>query len=137
MQRSVPAVAAKVGEIDAADEGNLLVDDDDLLVMAVQEALVIVDGDADAGVTRKLPAVVPDVAAGRGEYADGRAGPEQHAHAHTPRDGVRQELTQRRRRLGSLECEMRRRVPTCDPDRAASAADRLGDGGEHLRAVDE
>jgi hypothetical protein len=63
----VPAVPAKVGEINAPDEGDLVVHDDELLVVAVQEALVIVDRDANAGVARELPAVGPDVAAGRRE----------------------------------------------------------------------
>lgn len=53
--RGVPAVAAEVREIDAPDEGDLVVDDDDLLVMAVEEALVVVDGYVDAGAARKLP----------------------------------------------------------------------------------
>ena len=39
----VPAVAAEVGEVDAADEGDLVVDHDELLVVAVQEALARVD----------------------------------------------------------------------------------------------
>ena len=36
MRARVPAVAAEVGEVDAADEGDLVVDDHELLVVAVQ-----------------------------------------------------------------------------------------------------
>jgi hypothetical protein len=92
--RGVPAVTAEIGEVDAPDEGELLVHYDDLLVVAVQKALVIIDRDPDAGVTRKLPTVVPNIAAGRSEHVDGRAGPEQHMHAHTARDNLGQQLTQ-------------------------------------------
>src|SRR5829696_6479507 len=39
MLRGVPTIATEVGEIDATDESELVVDHDELLVVAVQEAL--------------------------------------------------------------------------------------------------
>jgi hypothetical protein len=86
--RRVPAIAAQVGEIDAADEGDLVVDHDELLVVAVQEALAIVERDADIGVARELPRVGSDLGTGRREEVERRAGPEQHAHVDASRGGL-------------------------------------------------
>ena len=44
----VEAVAGQGGEVDAADEGDAVVDHDELLVMAVERSLAAVAGDGDA-----------------------------------------------------------------------------------------
>ena len=53
MPGAVEAVAGEVGEVDAADERELVVDDHELLVVAVQRALVRVERARDGGASAK------------------------------------------------------------------------------------
>ena len=59
----VEAVTAERREVDPADEGDLAVDDDQLLVVAVERPLARVQRDVDARAAGQLVADVPDLAA--------------------------------------------------------------------------
>ena len=49
MLRAVEAVAAQFGQIDSADEGDLVIDDDQLFVVAVNRVLASVELTANPG----------------------------------------------------------------------------------------
>lgn len=57
MSALIEAISTEGGEIDAADEGDLVVDDDELLVMAVQRTLLGVQGAAH--LRRRLASSMP------------------------------------------------------------------------------
>ena len=61
MMRMIEAVAAELGQIDAADKGDLVIDDDDLLVVAVDRVLAGVQSALDSGA---ICEPVPDSAHG-------------------------------------------------------------------------
>src|SRR5471032_1481570 len=54
MSSTVKTVARLMGEVDPADERDPVVDDDRLLVVAVQGALLLIEGAADLCSTTKL-----------------------------------------------------------------------------------
>jgi hypothetical protein len=77
----VVAIAGVGRQVDAADEGDPVVDHDELLVMAVQRPLLRVGRDCDLRPEgERMPRVV-DVTAVGVEERQRRAGPEKHAHA--------------------------------------------------------
>ena len=132
----VEAVAGVVGEVDAVDEGQLSVDGDRLLVVAVEGVLARVHLAADARAARERPHGLADLRATRVEGRHGRPGPHEDAHV----DALGQ-LGQQRpgddRRLALDELEVRREVPTGDVDEVARVLHGLGDLRQRVRAVDE
>src|SRR5205085_12160362 len=77
----VEAVAVVGGEVDAADEGDAVVDDDELLVVAVERPLAVVERTADPRPALERLAQLAGLGAGRMEERERRARPE----AHPPR----------------------------------------------------
>ena len=76
----VVAVAGQRRQVDPADEGDLVVDDHDLLVVAVQRPRAGLELGADPGAADELVALGPDDAAARREHRDRRARPGEHPH---------------------------------------------------------
>ena len=117
----VPAVAAEVGEVDATDEGDLVVDHDELLVVAVQQALARVErargrrcrGRARRGTARTAARL------GR-EGLQRRAGPQQDADVDAAATASARSSRSDGGRLVALQREVRRHRPP----RQAHAAPR-------------
>ena len=112
---AVEPVACEVREVDAADEGQLVVDDHELLVVAVQRPLVRVERAHDGAVLAKRVARAAYGAPRHRIHRQRRSAPQQHAYGHTP-SGVREEVVQDHRRLVRRQREVRRDAPAGDVD---------------------
>jgi hypothetical protein len=132
----VVAVAAELREVDAADERDLVVDDHELLVVAMERARARVARGLDLRPVRELVARRADRAAIGGERVRRRARPHQHADVDAL-GRVGEELAQHDRRLVAGKREVGRDRPAGDVHVPARAADRVLDLGERLRAVDQ
>ncbi len=80
MIAGVEAVAAERGEVDPPDEGDLVIDDHELLVVAVHRTLVGVERAAYRCAPGELGVDLTDGGARGSEDRGGRARPEQHAY---------------------------------------------------------
>jgi hypothetical protein len=132
----VVAVSGVRRQVDAADEGDPVVDDDELLVMAVQRPLLRVGHDFDLRPeAERMPGAV-DVAAVGVEKRQRRARPEEHAHG----DPLRQ-LGEQRPELDAPgtphEREVRCDVPAGEVDVRTGACELLREPRQRLRAVHE
>jgi hypothetical protein len=136
VDRGVVAIAVQGGEVDAADEGHLVVDDHELLVVAVHRALLRVQCAADPSSAQELGARGPDVAAVRLEDRDGRALPQQDAHVSSLRDAGEQ-VAQARGLLAAIQAEVRGDVPSGDVDMRPRGRDRRVHARQRRGAVDE
>ena len=124
----VEAVAGLVGQVDAVDERDLVVDDDRLLVVAVDRVLARVAVGLDLRVARQVLDLGLDLLARRVEERDRRAGPDHDAHV-DPLGQLGQQRADRQRVLAADQLEVRREVPAGQVDVRARAAQRLGDRG--------
>jgi hypothetical protein len=77
---TVPAVSGQRRKVDAADEGDCVVDDHDLLVMAVHGSLAGIQDTLDLGAGRDLLADRADHLAGGLKHRHRWPRPQQHAH---------------------------------------------------------
>jgi len=76
----VEPIASQRGHVDAADEGDLAVDDDQLLVVAVQRPFVGVERASDPGAADEILTDPTHVPATERHHRQWRARPEQHPH---------------------------------------------------------
>jgi hypothetical protein len=76
--RVIP-ITAEVGQIDPADKSDLVVDNDELLVVAVHRALLRVQRGLDTRPAHELIAPPAHRGPARREHRHRRAGPQQHA----------------------------------------------------------
>ena len=108
----VPALALVVRQVDAADERDAIVDDDELLVMAVHRPFLRVGGKPySRAELERMPHAV-DVLAVRMEEGQRRAGPDEHVDV----DALG-ELCEQRLELRAVgELEPRRQVPAGEMD---------------------
>jgi hypothetical protein len=136
MLGEIEAVARLVGEVYTADEGDTVVDDDRLLVVAVQGPLLRVEGALDLGAADELFPHRSNLPTGRPEEGKRSPGPDEHSDVdplgelgeHAPED----------RRLGVPgQCEVRREVPSGEMDVRRGVTDFLGDPGKRNCAVDQ
>ena len=130
----VEPVARQGGQIDPAHERRLVVDDDELLVVAVERALPRVERHGDAGAAGELVARLPHLAAGRVEQRQRGARPGEDTHVDSLRR-LGQELAQRRPVL--LEPERGVEVPAGEVDVRARRADRVCDARQGLGPVEK
>jgi hypothetical protein len=131
----VEAVAGVRREVDPADEGDAVVEDDELLVVAVHGPLPRVEADPDPRSALERVAQAAHVPAGGAEERERRSRPEEHA----DRDALG-ELGEDRAHLvlrRGAEAEGRRHVPACDVDVRLGAPQLLGDPRQRFRPVDE
>ncbi len=131
----VEPIAAEAGQVDPADEGDLVVDDHELLVVAVGEALVTVEHALDPRPGAELLAALPDGRAGRLEHRDGRPGPDEDPDGH-PFGQLAEEAPDRRSARPPPEPEVGLDVPAGDVDVRTGGGDRRGDPREGVGAVD-
>ena len=75
----VVAITVEVCQVDAADKGDLVVDHDEFLVMAVHRALVRVQRGLDARPAHELVAPLAHGGSARREHGHRSARPEEHA----------------------------------------------------------
>ena len=133
---AVEAIAGLVGHVDAVDERDLVVDDDGLLVVAVDRVLARVAVGLDVGVARQLLHLGLDLLARGVKERDRRAGP--HHHADVDALGqLGQQRADRDRALAADELEVRREVPAGDVHVRAGGAQGLGHRGQRGRAIDQ
>jgi hypothetical protein len=78
----VVAITAEVGQVDAANKSDLVVDHDELLVVAVHRALVRVQRDLDPRSAHELLAPRAHGGPAGREHGDRSAGPQQHANVY-------------------------------------------------------
>ena len=80
MINPIPTIALEAGQVDAADEGDPVIDDDRLLVMAMHRAFARVKGTFDATPGLELIADLADIASPGTEHRHWSAGPDQDPH---------------------------------------------------------
>jgi hypothetical protein len=132
----VEPVARIRRQVDPADERDPVVDHDELLVMAVQRALLCVVRELDLRAEgERVPDTVDVLAVGM-EERQRRPGPDEHAHRHPLG-----ELGQQRAQLDALppagQCEVGRDVPPGHMDVRARTLQLGGEPRQRLGAVDE
>src|SRR5690242_9930475 len=122
----IEAVAAELGQIDAAHEGELVVDDNELLVVAVNRVFtgikVALDSRAGAECVADLPHGLP----GWFEHRRWRARPEQKPDGASLRD-LREEIAERTGVTGPGQLEIGAREPARDVHMGSRGRDRLRD----------
>ena len=136
MVAGVEPIAAVVGHVDAADERDLAVDNDGLLVVAVERMLARIGLAADPGAAGEGRDAVADLLARGMERRHRRARPHEHPHVGPLRD-LGQEPAEHTAALPPDELEVGRDVPAGHVDVVARALERLGDQRERLGAVDQ
>ena len=132
MLARVEPVPREAGQVDPADERNLVVDHDELLVVAVERPLLRVERHRDPRAAHELLARLAHLLAVRMEERQRRARPGEHAHVDAL-GRVREQLPQRRPSL--LEPEGGVEVPAGEMDVRARRANRVGDPRQRLGAV--
>ena len=133
---AVEAVARQGRQVDSAHERHLVVDDHELLVMAVHRALAGVELAADPRPGDEVLARPPHFRPVWLEHRQWRARPDQHAHVGLLRH-LGEQIAQARLAVAAHEREVGRDVPAGDMDVRARALDRLGDGGQRALTVDQ
>ena len=136
MLGGVEAVAPERRQVDAADERDLVVDDHELLVVAMHRPLVGVERASDCCALDQPASGLTHLRAVRREHAHRRARPEQHSDLE-PLGEIAEQITQPYRLRVAPQAEVRRDVPAGDVDLRARRFERLRDPCERLLAVDQ
>ena len=132
----VEAVATERCQVDPADEGDLAVDDHELLVMAVHRALICVDLAANArSVCELLAHPAHGRAVGR-EEGQRRAAPQQHPDVDSLGQ-LGEQVAQPASISFARQAELGRDVPAGDMHKRASARERGGDARQRPLTVDQ
>ena len=113
-----------------------VVDDHELLVMAVHRALPRIGGDVHARMASEAAQLGLDVAACRTEDRQGRPGPGEHADV-DPLTELAQQLLERESRPFPFEPEVRREEPAGEQDALARLPHGSHHGRQRVGAVDE
>ena len=130
----VEPVPPKRREVDSADVGDAIVDQHDLLVMAVQRPLPRVELHLDACPTRQLVAHLAHLAAVGMKERQWRSRPREHAHVDA-HGSVGKQLAERRAAVA--HSERRREEPSRDMHVRLRRSDVVDHAGQYLGAVDE
>ena len=134
--RRVVRVSGVEREVDPADEGDAVVDDDRLLVVAVERADARVHLALDRGLGAELVAHETHVCARGPEEPPRRTAPQQHAHV-DPLRQLRQEIANDDGIVSPRQLQVRRQVPAGDVDVRLGLRKLLGDRGKRGGAVDQ
>ena len=135
MRGVVVPVAGQCGHVDAADEGDLVVDHDDLLVVAVQGPLPGVEHTREPAVSTELVSRRLRHLPRRLEDGDRRSGPHQQPDGH-PLGEPGQEVPEGWAVRVAGEPEVRAGVPAGDVDVGSGRIKGCGHCGQSCRAVD-
>jgi hypothetical protein len=133
----VEAVAREIGEVDAADERELVVDHDRLLVVAVHRPLAAVERTADARRGTQPLARRPDLSARWVKQRDRRAGPQQDPNVDRLGELSQQPAEDDGWILVADDFEARLEMPARNVDVGPRGAQALRDAGKRLGSVDE
>jgi hypothetical protein len=136
MSTLVISVPVTVGEVQAADEGDFVVDHHDLLVMGTDEMLTWIQSHPHARSSHKVVPDSTDIAPVGPDHRNRRTRPQQHTDIDAARD-IRQQLTDDDRVNATGQREAWSDRPAGDVDMTASRPDRLLDPGQYLRSVDQ
>ena len=136
MVTRVVAVARFGREIDSADEGDSVVDDDRLLVMAVHRPFLRVERALDLRVLDQLVAHLANVGSGRPKERQRRSRPGQQANVETLGQ-FRKQRSQHERVAFAVERERGSEVPAREMNVRLGLVQRCGDRRQGLGAVDE
>ena len=136
MLAQVVPVAVLVREVDPADEGDPIVDDDRLLVVAVKWPFARIELALDPRALCELVSHSLDLAPGRAEERERSAGPDEDPDVESLGQ-LREQIAKDER--GSLPHERKvgREVPAGDVHVRARRLQRIGDRGQRVRSVDE
>jgi hypothetical protein len=132
----VKAIAAKGGQIDAPDKGDLAVHDHQLLVVAMHRPLARIERTLNAGTAKQLLAHVAHGPAGGFEDGERCSTPQQHPHLDSLGE-ITEQIAQPRRLTIARQPEIRRDMPPGDMHMRPSAPQRVGDLRQRLRSVDQ
>jgi len=135
MRARVVTVAVEARQVDAADARDAVVDDDELLVVAVERPLLGVERDADADAAEALRDSTNFRARGL-EERQRRSRPEQHTHLDPPLK-LREQVEQDATISIAHERELSRDVPACDVDVRLGARELICEPRQKARAVDQ
>ena len=130
----VESVAPQGREVDPAHERGLVVDDDELLVVAVKGTLSCVERQRDPRAAGEFLSCPPHLAAVRMEERQRGAGPGEHPDVYSL-GGFREQFTQRRALL--LQPEGGIEVPARQVDVRARRANRVCDPRQRFSSVHE
>ena len=136
MVLGIPSVAMEVGQVDATDERDAIIDHDRLLVVAVHRPLPGVERALDAAARHQLIANLSSIATPGPQHGQRRTGPDQDPNGKAGGD-VGEQLPQDRRRLVSREGKVWREVPPRDMDVRPGCRDGHGDRLECVGPIDQ
>lgn len=136
MSAAVKTVARLVGEVDPTDERDPVVNDDRLLVVAMQWTFFRIQGAADLRSSTQLLAHRPHSAAGRPKQRQRRARPHQHTHLN-PFGELGQHVTQNAYLARPRQREVSGKKPASDMDMRLRTFQLLRDPRQSVSAVDE
>ena len=137
MVRRVEAVTGEIREVDAADERDLVVDHDRLLMVAVHRPLVAIERTLDPRRDTQPLASRAHLGASRVKQRHGRSGPQQHANVDRLGELGQQPTEHDRRVTVAHELQRRLQMPAGDVDVRTSGGEPLGDTRERRRSIDE
>jgi hypothetical protein len=130
----VVAVAPEAGQVDPPDEGDPVVDDDELLVVAVGEALVPIEDAVDPRPPAELLPALADLGPGGLEHRQGSPGPDEDPDGH-PLGELPEQPADGRGTRCVAEAEVGLDVPAGDVDVGLGPGERGGDPREGLGPV--
>ena len=136
MPGRVEAVACEIRQVDPSDEGSRVVDDHELLVMAVHRPFPTICGDVHPGDAREPIELRPDILPPRTEERQRRARPREHVHL-DPRPELAQQVLERQLRVAPVEHESGREEPAGEQHPPASTPHLAHHRGQRVGAVHE
>ena len=136
VSRRVPPVGGDVGQIEPTDEGHLVVDDQELLVVAVLQVLVGVQCNPDTGNARERVPRLSSVRPRRPDHGELGATPQENPELGPP-SGCGERLPEGRRSVAPGQQEVGCGIPAGEVHAALSALDRSEHRSEGRLTVDE
>ena len=117
--RLIEAVAGEIGQVDPADERDLVIDDHQLLMVTMQRTFMRIQSTNHRASSAELVSNAPHCAPGNRIEGQGRAGPQEHANRDARRH-LSEQVVQDRRMVAPRQRELRRHAPTREVHALAS-----------------
>jgi hypothetical protein len=133
----VAFVGGQVGQVDAPDEGHLVVDDDEFLVVSVEGALVCVESAFDSRTRDECVPLPTHVGTRWFEQGQRRSRPQKHTHFAAVGGEVGEEVSHGQALAVTHESEVGRDRPPGDQDVRACVLQRCRDARQRCSAVDQ
>src|SRR5512133_2680204 len=132
----VIAIARFGGEVDPADKGHAIVDDDRLLVVTVHRPFLWIQSALGPSAPDELVAHVPHISSRWTEEWEWRTGPGENPHVDTFCE-LGKQIAKHNLLTLAYECEIRREVPPRQMNVRTRLPQFLGDDRQSLTAIDE